>query len=94
MDILDFDMASQLLIAGTGLKFTAEQVDLALRGVIEKDRRLNIDFGIDASQDTLPKRFTHEPLKKGPSKGQVVPVKEMVKEYYRLRTWDENGKPR
>jgi aldehyde:ferredoxin oxidoreductase len=94
MDILDFDTASQLLIAGTGLKFTPERIDEALKGVIEKDRHLNIDFGIDASQDTLPKRFTHEPLEKGPSKGQVVPVKEMVKEYYRLRTWDENGKPR
>jgi aldehyde:ferredoxin oxidoreductase len=94
MDILDFDTASQFLIAGTGLKFTPEQINEALRGVIEKDRRLNIDFGIDASQDTLPKRFTHEPLEEGPSKDQVVPVKKMVKEYYRLRVWDENGKPR
>jgi aldehyde:ferredoxin oxidoreductase len=94
MDILDFDTASHLLIAGTGLKFTPERIDEALKGVIEKDRRLNIDFGIDASQDTLPKRFTHEPLEAGPSKDQIVPVKEMVKEYYRLRIWDENGKPR
>jgi len=94
MDILDFDTASRLLVAGTGLKFTPERINAALRGIIEKDRHLNIDFGIEASQDTLPKRFTHEPLEKGPSKGQVVPVEEMVKEYYRLRVWDENGKPR
>jgi aldehyde:ferredoxin oxidoreductase len=94
MDILDFDTASRLLVAGTGLNFTPERINEALRGVIEKDRCMNIDFGIDASQDTLPKRFTHEPLEEGPSRGQVVPVKAMVKEYYRLRTWDENGKPR
>jgi aldehyde:ferredoxin oxidoreductase len=93
MDILDFDTASQLLIAGTGLKFTPERINEALRGVIEKDRRLNIDFGIDASQDTLPKRFTHERLSEGPSKGTVVPVKEMVKAYYKLRGWDEAGRP-
>jgi aldehyde:ferredoxin oxidoreductase len=93
MDVLDFDFASQLLTCGTGLNFTPEIVNTALRGIIERDRLMNIDFGIDASQDTLPKRFTHEPLEEGPSKGQVVPVKEMVKEYYRLRGWDENGKP-
>jgi aldehyde:ferredoxin oxidoreductase len=93
MDILDFHFASELLRAGTGLDFTPERVDEALRGIINADRRLNISFGIDSSQDTLPRRFTHEPLTEGASKGQVVPVKEMVKEYYRLRGWDEQGRP-
>ena len=93
MDILDFDFAAQLLQAGCGLKFTAERVNEALRGVIERDRLMNIDFGIDASQDTLPKRFTHEPLKKGASKKNVVPIDRMVKEYYRIKGWDKNGIP-
>jgi len=94
MDVLDFDFASWLLTAGTGLKFTPEKVDEALKGVIERDRRMNIDFGIDAGMDTLPKRFTHEPLKKGASKGQVVPVDRMVKEYYKIKGWDKNGVPK
>jgi len=93
MDILDFDFAARLLQAGCGLKFTPERVNEALRGVIERDRLMNIDFGIDASQDTLPKRFTHEPLKKGASKGNVVPVDQMVKEYYQIKGWDKNGVP-
>jgi len=93
MDILDFDSAARLLQAGCGLKFTPERVNEALRGVIERDRLMNIDFGIDASQDTLPKRFTHEPLKKGASKGNVVPVDQMVKEYYQIKGWDKNGIP-
>jgi aldehyde:ferredoxin oxidoreductase len=94
MDILDFDFASRLLKAGTGLDFTPERVDAALKGIIDADRRLNLSFGIDSSQDTLPGRFTHEPLKEGASKGQVVPVKEMVREYYRLRGWDTQGRPK
>jgi aldehyde:ferredoxin oxidoreductase len=94
MDILDFDFAALLLQTGTGLKFTADTVNEALRGVIERDRLMNIDFGIDASMDTLPKRFTQEPLKKGASKGQVVPVDRMVKEYYAVKGWDKNGVPR
>ena len=93
MDILDFDFAAQLLQAGTGLKFTAEKVNEALNGVIENDRLLNIDFGVTAEQDTLPKRFTHEPLKEGASKGNIVPIKRMVKEYYQIKGWDKNGIP-
>jgi aldehyde:ferredoxin oxidoreductase len=93
MDILDFDFAARLLQAGSGLKFTAERVNEALRGVIERDRLMNIDFGVDASQDTLPKRFTHEPLKKGASKANVVPVERMVKEYYQIKGWDQKGVP-
>jgi aldehyde:ferredoxin oxidoreductase len=94
MDILDFDFASQLLQTATGLKFTTEKVDAALKGVIERDRLMNIDFGIDASMDTLPKRFTHEPLKRGASKGQVVPVDRMVEAYYEVKGWDKHGVPK
>jgi len=94
MDILDFDFASRLLTAGTGLKFTPEKVNDALKGVIDRDRKMNIDFGVTAAQDTLPRRFTHEPLKEGASKGQVVPVGRMVKEYYKAKGWDAQGVPR
>jgi aldehyde:ferredoxin oxidoreductase len=93
MDILDFEFAGRLLRAGTGLKFTTAAVDEALKRVIESDRRLNIDLGVDASQDTLPRRFTHEPLTAGASMGTVVPVKQMVAEYYRLKGWDGQGRP-
>jgi aldehyde:ferredoxin oxidoreductase len=93
MDIMDFDFASRLLRAGTGLNFTPDIVDSALKGVINRDRKMNIDFGVNADQDTLPRRFTHEPLKEGASKDQVVPVGRMVKEYYRAKGWNEQGVP-
>ena len=93
MDTLDFDFASRLLTAGTGLNFTPETVDEALKGVIVKDRKMNIDFGITAADDTLPRRFTHEPLKEGASKDQVVPVDRMVKDYYEVKGWDKDGVP-
>ena len=93
MDILDFDFASRLLTAGTGLKFTPEKVDNALKGVIDRDRKMNLDFGVTAEQDTLPRRFTQEPLKEGASKGHVVPVDRMVKEYYTAKGWNAKGVP-
>ena len=93
MDTLDFDFASRLLMAGTGLNFTPEKVDEALNGVINKDRKMNIDFGITSADDTLPRRFTQEPLKKGASKGQVVPIERIVKEYYEAKGWNRDGVP-
>ena len=93
MDILDFEFAARMLQAGTGLKFTTDAVNDALRGIIVTDRLMNIDFGVDSSQDKLPRRFTHEPLKEGASKGQVVPVEKMVKEYYAVKGWSEDGVP-
>ncbi len=93
MDIMDFDFASRLLRAGTGLNFTPDRVDSALKGVINRDRKMNIDFGVNADQDTLPRRFTHEPLKEGASKDQVVPVGRMVKEYYKAKGWNDQGVP-
>ena len=93
MDIMDIDFASKLLQTATGLNFTPGRIDEALKGIIVRDRKMNIDFGVVADQDTLPRRFTHEPLKEGASKDQVVPVRRMVKEYYNLKGWDENGVP-
>lgn len=93
MDVLDFEFASRLLIAGTGLNFNPDRVDRILRNAIDTDRRLNMDFGIRPEQDTLPHRFTSEPLEEGASKGQVVAIEKMVKDYYRLRGWDEQGRP-
>ena len=93
MDVLDFELAAELLQAGTGLKFTEDTVNKSLRATITNDRLMNIDFGVTAKDDTLPHRFTHEPLTEGASKNQVVPVKDMVRDYYRIKGWDENGVP-
>ncbi len=93
MDVLDFEFAADLLQAGTGLKFTEDVVNKSLRNTIDNDRRMNIDFGITHEDDTLPRRFTHEPLKEGDSKNQVVLVDKMVKDYYKVKGWDEKGVP-
>jgi len=93
MDVLDFELAADLLKAGTGLNFTEDVVNKSLRKTINNDRLMNLEFGITFEDDTLPHRFTHEPLLEGNSKHQVVPVHDMVREYYELRGWDEKGVP-
>lgn len=93
MDILDFETASELLISGTGLPFTPERIDRILGVHIDTDRLMNIEFGMDPSTDTLPKRFTRESLKEGPTRGSRVNIQKMVKEYYRIKGWTEKGRP-
>ncbi|RLG46998.1 MAG: aldehyde:ferredoxin oxidoreductase, partial [Thermoproteota archaeon] len=51
--------------------------------------------GIRRKDDTLPERFTKEPMPNGPAKGQVVNLERMLDEYYQLRNWDlETGIPK
>lgn len=51
-------------------------------------RCFNVREGITRNDDTLPRRFTKEPMPSGPSKGQTVNLTPMLDEYYRLYGWD------
>ncbi|MCX7940883.1 MAG: aldehyde ferredoxin oxidoreductase family protein [Endomicrobia bacterium] len=53
-------------------------------------RLFNLREGLKPSDDTLPKRFTDEPMPSGPGKGQTANLKRMIKEYYELRDWNLN----
>jgi aldehyde:ferredoxin oxidoreductase len=94
MDILDFEIASELLISGTGLRFTPDRIDRILEDQIDTDRRMNIEFGMAPSLDTLPKRFVQETLKEGSSSGSVINIDKLVKEYYKIKGWSEKGIPK
>jgi aldehyde:ferredoxin oxidoreductase len=57
-------------------------------------RLFNLREGLIKGDDTLPKRFLTEPLKDGPTRGRVVDLETMLKEYYFVRGWDEEGVPK
>jgi len=57
------------------------------------ERLFNIREGFSKEDDTLPSRFLENPLENGPSKGKVVPLDQLLREYYAVRQWDENGSP-
>lgn len=56
--------------------------------LVTMKRAFNVREGIRRKDDRLPRRFTHEPLAKGPSKGQTVNLEPMLDEYYQLYGWD------
>jgi aldehyde:ferredoxin oxidoreductase len=89
MDILNFEKASSLLRAGTGLDYSPEYLERVLEDAIHLDHRFNRRFGMSRQDDTLPERFQKEPLTRGPTKGSTVDIQKMVDEYYKIHKWEE-----
>jgi aldehyde:ferredoxin oxidoreductase len=58
------------------------------------ERQFNLLAGLSKADDTLPKRILEEPAEAGTGKGQVCRLGEMLPEYYELRGWDEDGRPK
>ena len=88
MDVLNFENASALLRAGTGIEYSPQELQKILGDAIHTDHKINKRLGVQKEDNTLPERFRKEPLKEGPTKGITVDIKRMVDEYYRLHEWD------
>lgn len=89
MDILTPDTTVRLLKAGTGIDYSPQYLDNILGQCIDRDYRLNLTLGMKKEDETLPNRFLHESLPKGPTKGSTVNIKKMVNEYYKLHNRKE-----
>jgi aldehyde:ferredoxin oxidoreductase len=78
----------------TGAAYTAESLLQAGERIYNLERLFLLKAGFTKADDTLPKRMLEEPLPDGPGKGHVVELDQMLREFYHLRGWDENGIPR
>jgi aldehyde:ferredoxin oxidoreductase len=90
MDVLNFESASNLLKAATGHSYTPELIQKLMGDSVDLQFQLNRKFGLTREDDTLPERFTQEPLPRGPTKGSTVDIDRMVDEYYNLHGWDKS----
>ncbi len=90
------DDFSRVLSAVTGEESWSDVGEVWLAGerIVNLKRAFNVREGITRRDDTLPERFTREPMPEGPGRGQVVDLERMLDEYYELRGWDlETGFP-
>ena len=84
---------ARVLSTVTGIQYpTSEMIKVGER-VWNLERLYNLREGFTKADDTLPPRLLNEAPTDGPSKGWVVKLEPMLKEYYRGRGWDENGVP-
>ena len=91
---MDEDNCRALIEAATGIDMGGQR-GLMRSGerIFNLERLFNLQAGLTAKDDTLPKRMLEEPMPDGPAKGMVVHLAEMLPEYYRLRGWSPEGIP-
>ncbi|MFH1824737.1 MAG: aldehyde ferredoxin oxidoreductase family protein [Candidatus Firestonebacteria bacterium] len=85
---------ARMLSAVTGLDFAPEDLMRTGERIYNLERLFNLREGFSDKDDNLPERFLKEPFQEGGSKGHVVNLKDMLKEYYQFRKWDEKGIPK
>ncbi len=84
---------ARVLGAVTGIQYTTGELIKTGERVWNLERLYNNREGFTNKNDNLPPRLLNEAPTDGPSKGWVSQLEPMLKEYYRTRSWDENGVP-
>ncbi|MEM2319793.1 MAG: aldehyde ferredoxin oxidoreductase family protein [Candidatus Bathyarchaeia archaeon] len=94
-EMVTMDLYSKLLHSATGIDRFRDPKYLWLVGerIFNLERAFNIREGFDVSQDTMPERIVKEPMPREPSKGQVFELDVLLKDYYKVRGWNERGIP-
>jgi aldehyde:ferredoxin oxidoreductase len=93
---LGLDRLAPLLNAATGFNFSAESLSQVGANITNLARKYNLRNGRKASDDTLPGRFFDEKSLSGFMRGKKIDrefFKSIVKKYYNIRGWNEDGEP-
>ncbi|MHB1042258.1 MAG: aldehyde ferredoxin oxidoreductase family protein [Eubacteriales bacterium] len=91
--VLSLEKQLQLFRAVTGLEMPEGEAMLVGERILNLERMYNVRLGLDRRHDTLPGRFTGEPMPGGLSQGQVVDMEALLDQYYNVMGWDKNGLP-
>jgi aldehyde:ferredoxin oxidoreductase len=83
------DVIPGLYTAATGFPLTKDQLLETSVRVTNVERAHNCRLGLTAADDTLPPRFTEDPMPAGPSKGKVYDILDPMKEaWYTVQGWN------
>lgn len=82
-----------MLNSATGFEYGVDDFVRVGERIWNLERLFNQRAGFSRKDDTLPRRMLTEPMPAGPAAGKTVPLDEMLKEYYRIRGWDAEGRP-
>jgi aldehyde:ferredoxin oxidoreductase len=87
------EQLSQLINAALGWAWTTDDILTAGKRIFQLKRLINLRLGVTVADDTLPKRFLTEPRPTGSAAGNLPDLEMMLRLYYEMRDWDENGAP-
>ncbi len=90
------EIYARLFTAATGRYVNAGFFSELGERIWNQTRLFNLREGFRPEDDRLPRRFVEETLPSGPHKGQRISEEDMATmraDYYRVRGWDEQGRP-
>ncbi len=90
------DIYRDLLNLLYGFDYTDDELLRAGERIWNTEKLFNLREGLTKEDDTIPERLFTEPIKNGPSAGELYDKKEferLLSEYYKIRGWDEYGIP-
>lgn len=90
-DDYTLEHVAKVLSAVTGETFTPKELQEAGERIVNAERLVNFRFGATGADDRLPEKFLKEPVDKGPGKGSVINLEPMLKEFYAIMGWNEDG---
>ncbi|MBO8169568.1 MAG: aldehyde ferredoxin oxidoreductase family protein [Thermoanaerobacteraceae bacterium] len=93
-DLIQWEELEQILKYTTGWDLTREELKEIANRVVTTTRKFNLKQGITKKHDTLPSRFFKEGLADDIPAYPKEDLDRMLREYYSLRGWDEEGVPR
>jgi aldehyde:ferredoxin oxidoreductase len=82
--------------AVTGVDFSFDELMSRSSDIYDLTRLISVRLGISRKDDQAPARWFKDPVQTGTQAGKVVDekeFKEILETYYRMRNWDEEGKP-
>lgn len=91
---LGLDYYARFMSAITGKDHDVIELTRIGERIYNLERLFNLREGFSDRDDTLPSRFLDHPFKEGASKNHIVPLQDMLEQYYYVRGWDEHGIPR
>jgi aldehyde:ferredoxin oxidoreductase len=92
-DIYPWDRLSRIIEMTIGLKADKASLQKIALKISTLTRCFNIREGLKSEDDRLPKRFYKEILQTGHVVNEAD-LAAMLKDYYTLRSWNENGVPK
>jgi aldehyde:ferredoxin oxidoreductase len=90
--LIDFGLYRDLWSAVTGLPISRRAFLRAGHRIHVLERVMNLRQGLDPEEDTLPSRLLSDGSRSR-SFGSALPLQLMLKQYYRIRGYDRQGRP-
>ena len=91
-DLYQWEQLSTILKSTTGLDLDVQAMRIIAASVSDDTRRFNLREGLTTKDDLLPKRFHNEVLPESEALITEKQMEQMLKEYYAIRGWNEDGK--